>query len=466
MTALVLLAVVAGPLAIGALLLRRLGLCCRDDRTGFVAWAWLVGCLLLGAAVQLAVVARVPPAWWWGLPLVPAALAGLGWRKAAPAPPRAKAAAGSAPFSVFVIAGGLFALWFVLAGMDRPCIEADEGNIWALKAKSLLVDFPGRFAAEQRWNLHPDYPQLNPLLQAWVLALAGADDFVHFENRWPIQLCDVALFVATAAALRHRLPWHIAAGLAALVLLEPEFQSLCRTAYADGMVALGLVVALDASLRYRDGGARGHAWLAGLGVAFSLWSKNETMLYVACAAVAAVIARAWVRPRPRWLSAANLTLLVPGAAVVLFTVGWNVRFGLANDLLGANQTHGKEGLSMFDLALVQWRERVPAMLGEAWQAALSLEHVHALFAVLLAAALLVPRVALGARLAVPTLALAGSLLGLHAVYVGSHLDLRVHLDTSYLRVLFQLVPVAIVLVGAIGATVVAGRGNGQTPVQA
>ena len=55
---------------------------------------------------------------------------------------------------------------------------------------------------------------------------------------------------------------------------------------------------------------------------------------------------------------------------------------------------------------------------------------------------------LGRDLAIPTLALIGAYTGLHVVYVGSFLELRMHLDTSYLRVLFQLVPVTLVLLAA------------------
>ena len=50
---------------------------------------------------------------------------------------------------------------------------------------------------------------------------------------WPIQLCDVALFVAVAAALRRRLPPLLAAVFAALVLLEPVLIGMPWMAPAD-----------------------------------------------------------------------------------------------------------------------------------------------------------------------------------------------------------------------------------------
>ncbi|MCA8976865.1 MAG: hypothetical protein KDC98_19235 [Planctomycetes bacterium] len=457
-----LLFALAAPLLIGVPALALLGLPWRRDRLGRTASAWLLGCLGLGAMVQLGIECGLPRSWWWGLPIAPAAPLVVLARRRSAARDTEEPAAADLPFTIFVVAGVLVGLWFALAGMDRPCVEGDEGNIWSLKAKSLLVDFPEPFATTQVFNLHPDYPQLDPLLQSWVYALTGVPDFVQFENRWPVQLCCLALFVATASALRHRLPTLVAAPLASLILLEPEYQSLCRTAYADGMVALGLTVALDSFLRWRDGGERGQVWLSGLALAFSLWSKNESMLYLASAAIAAVLVRSWAHPLRGGWSPRNLVVLLPAAAVVAYTALWNRRFGMRSDLLGANPT----GKTMFELMAEQWRDRVPAMLAEAWSSTLALGHVHAVFAALLLAVALLPRVALGRRFALPVLAVSGGLAGLHIVYVGSFLPLRFHLDTSYLRVLFQILPVTLVLLGAVLSAVVVEARTRQTPAPA
>ncbi|MBM4063071.1 MAG: hypothetical protein FJ265_18540 [Planctomycetes bacterium] len=445
-----LVAAALAPLLLGALLLRALGLRWRNEPVAWPAWAWLAGCLLLGAAVQLGLELRVPPASFWTLPLGLAVLLGAVALRRRPAAPGARAPAG-AGFTAFVVAGALWCLLFAASGMDRPCIEGDEGNIWSLKAKSLLVDWPDGFALAQVHNLHPDYPQLNPLLQAWTFALLGGPDSVHFENRWLVQLAGVALFVALAAALRRRLPALPAAALAALLPLSPVFQELLRTAYADGMVALGLVVALDGFLRWREHGDRRALWLAGLGLAFAAWSKNETMLYLASAAAAALLLRAFGRLRP---TLRDLAPLAPLALVVANTTLWNGRFGLHSDLFGANPT----GKSMFVLMAQQWQERVPALAAEFAAAVTSPAQAHVVFGLLLLGALLRPRRASGPPLALPFLALFGGLLGLHVVYVGSFLPLRFHLDTSYLRVTFQLLPAALVLLAALLADVVGARG--------
>ncbi len=439
------------PVLLGVLALRALGLRWRDDPLGAAAWSVVLGALVLGAAVQIALELRLPHAHWWMLPIPPAVAGWFLGRRADPAP-AARSTVGVG-FGAFVALGVLLCLAFAAAGMDRPCIEGDEGNIWSLKAKSLLVDWPAGFAAAQVHNLHPDYPQLNPLLQAWVYSLTGVPEFVQFENRWPVQLCDVALFVAVAAALRRRLAAPAAAALAALVLFEPEFHALLRTAYADGMVALGLVVAVDGFLRWRDTGDRRHGWLAGFGLAFALWSKNEAMLHLACAGVAAVIVRAR-GSRPR-----DLVLLLPAVVVIANNAIWNRRHGLASDLFGANPT----GKSMFALMAEQWPDRVPVLLQEALALLVAPGHAHVVFALLAAAAVLVPRALAGRAHALPALALGGAFVGLHVVYVGSFLPLRFHLDTSYTRVLFQLLPAAVVVLGACFAEVVAARRGVQTP---
>lgn len=451
-------AVTLVPLLPGVLLLRACGLRWRDDPVAFAAWVWLAGCLLLGLYVQLDVLCGPLVAILVLVGPMVALLAKLRRFQPAAVDPIAPSASVGNGYALFVLVGVAFCCLFVLAGADRPCIEGDEGNIWSLKAKSLLVDWPDLFASTQVYNLHPDYPQLNPLLQAWMYRWTGTQDFVQFENRWLVQLCDVALFLAVAGALRRRLPVIAAAGLSTLLLLEPEFHNLLRTAYADGMLALGLVVALDGFLRFRDTGDRRFGWLAGLGLAFALWSKNETMLYLGCAGLAALLTRLWLRPERRGGSPRNLLLLGPAALVVAQTALWNRHFGMKSDLLGANPT----GKSMFTLMAEQWRERVPALVAEAARVLTSFSHAHVTFALLLLGVFLVPRRALGGRLALPVTALFGAFFGIHVVYTGSFLPLRFHLDTSYARVTFQLLPTALVLVAALASDVVAACRSGHT----
>lgn len=420
-----------------------------------LAAAWLLGCLGLGVLAQAALVGFGPTALTWYLPLWVAVVlwspAGRWLRRngqAGGAVVDTESAAWTERcWAGFLVVGSAVVLLFAAEALDRPCLEGDEGNIWALKAKSLLADWPDHFAAAQVYNLHPDYPQLNPLLQAWSYAVAGGVPGTLVANRWLIQGCALALWLALAGALRARLPAWAAAGLSLWLLGEPVFHELCRTAYADAMVALGLVVALDGWLTFRATGQRSSLRLAGCGLAFALWSKNEPLLYAGCFALAALLLRA--RPaarepapgtpvaRPAWW------WWWPALAVFACTTLWNRRFGLQSDLLGNNPT----GKSMFRLLVEQGPERAPAMLREAWAAITSPQHGHLAFGLLPLVAAARGRAFRHSPLAMPTVAMLLAFVGLHVVYLGSFLPLRFHLDTSYLRVTFQLLPAALLLVG-------------------
>lgn len=464
MTTLLALLAASVPLPCGGLVLRAAGLRWRDEPLAFAAWAYLLGSLLVAAWLQLVIVAGFGTVPLVHLVLAPA-LVWL-WRRPPASPwrpaPGLHARVGRG-YAAFVAAAVALLLLFVLAGLDRPCIEGDEGNFWSLKAKSLLVDWGPHFADAQVWNLHPDYPQLNPLLQTWMYVWTGVPDFDQFRARWPIQIANVALFVALAAALRARLSAPVAAPLATLVLLEPEFLQLCRIAYADGMVALGLVVAVDAGLRWRAGGERRWLWLAMAGLGYAIWAKNETMLYVAAFGMAAGLVRVVHGPR-RDLPATALWRggawwsAVPVLLVVATHWLWNRAFGMRSDLLGANPT----GKSMFALMAEQWPERIPALLAEFGGLLVDFGHGHVCFLLVPIALRLGWRTLHRSGLLVPTLAVAGALVGLHVVYVGSFLPLRFHLDTSYTRVLFQVLPVTVLLLGTFVSPVASARGGDDT----
>lgn len=449
MNALVVAAACLGPLMLGAPLLEAMGLGPRRDRLAFLAWAWagggvtlallLLGCFLLGV-----------PAAWWGVVPIPAALVLLGCARRArvvDAAPGVADAGAAAPigwgYGVWVAVLAAFTLLHSVAGAARPCVEGDEGNIWSLKAKTLFAGLGPDFAALQVHNLHPDYPLLNPLLQAWVYALHGGID--HFLNRVPVQAFALALLLALAAALRRRLPALPAGLLLLLCVGAADFGGLARSAYADGMLACGLVLAVDGWLRHAAGEGAAARRLGALGLLLAAWSKNEAALFVV-AAVAAASLLALLR-RVRFRPGAAAAFSLPALLVLALTWACNAAFGLRNDLLGANPT----GQGMLALFVAQFGERFPAVLARAGNEMLAPGSPQGAMLLLLPLCLLlVPRRALAAGPGVPGLALLFSAVGLHLVYVGSHLGLQFHLQTSYTRVLFQLLPAFLVWLAAVG----------------
>ncbi|MEY3162141.1 MAG: hypothetical protein RIT25_2132 [Planctomycetota bacterium] len=431
--------VLGSPMLLGLFALRAVGIRPSDDRIACLGWAWMLGCLALGLLLFGWLHLGVPAWLWWTA--VPFGAIAIGLLAAQPRLRPMRARLAPPPFDPwftgFVVVGLAWCVLQVGAGMSWPCIEGDEGNIWSLKAKSLLLDpLSSGFAEAQRHNLHPDYPMLNPFLQAWVNA--GRDQLLHFENRLLVQCCGIALFLALAGALRSRLPGWLAGLLSLVVLLEPEFTGQCRLAYADGMVALGMLVAWDAWLRGREQGRLAWRWLAAAGLAFGLWSKNESLMYAAASFGGLLLGALIHPPAARGLHLRSIACLSLPALVVVLQAWFNRMHGLQNDLLGANPS----GRTLTELVVTQFDERAPVVAARGAEMVFSLHASHGVFALLLLAPLALPLRCFSRELAGLTFMLLASLVGVHLVYVGSFLDLDFHLGTSHARVLFQLVPLA------------------------
>lgn len=428
------------PLALGALLLRALGASPRRDAWSFAAWTWPLGCLVLAAGLWLAVATSLPTGWWAFVPLPLLALLAFAGRNAQEAPTAAPRANGWLRAAT-AMGLALCAVYFASA-MGAPCLLGDEANLWATKAKSLWLDwYAGEFAAAQRFTPHPDYPLWNPLLQAWIYSACG--EVVHFENRWLVLPFSASMLLAVAAAVRRRAGDAFAALCVLGLALEPEFAHLSSTAYADGMVGLGLVLLLDGWLREQEEPHRLHRALAALGATFALGGKNEATLYVALAV--AFTGALFVLRKAPWprLRRESLWWGLPALWFLLHTT-WNRTFGLSNDLFG----HGGPEGSVPQLFVKQFGERI----GPVCTAALQLFDPRRLHVVLLLpflALLLARRHALARPLFAPTLAIVAAFVVLHLIYVGSYLVLSFHLETSQRRVLFQLVPVTIVWTAAL-----------------
>lgn len=431
----------AAPLLLGALVLRAVGVRARADWMSWSAWAWPSGCFALAAALWVALVFGVPSAWWPVAPLpVAAGLAWLGSRSgsAPDLPP-------TAPMSPWLKAAlafaALLAAFHAYAASGFPCLLGDEANLWATKAKSLFLDWPmGEFALAQQLSPHPDYPLLNPLLQAWVYAAEG--EVVHFENRWlilPFELCSV---LAVAAAVRRLVGDRVAAAFVVAMCMEPEHAHMATTAHADGMVGLGLVMAFDGFLREREAPCRAHRAICALGAAFALWSKNEATMYLGLAAAAFAFDALRRREMPKLGPVAPWLLLPFGVAICQFA--WNRWFGLHNDLFGKG---GPEG-SVPELFVAQFSERAVPVLQAAASVLFDPRHLQFVLVLPFLALVVARRAALSRALFAPTCALVGSFVVLHLIYVGSYLVLSFHLATSQLRVLYQLTPATLVWVAA------------------
>src|SRR5262245_32286355 len=117
----------------------------------------------------------------------------------------------------------------------------DEAGFWSKRAKYLFEarGFGGSYAEAIQLHLFPNasYPLLNSLLELWVMDCAGG--ITHVANRFPIQLCTLALCLTTAAACRRAgRPWIAAALLVVFAASTPAGLALSQ-ANSDFLVALG-----------------------------------------------------------------------------------------------------------------------------------------------------------------------------------------------------------------------------------
>jgi len=471
------------PTLLGAGLLGRLGLGLRGTRglelTAGLARAWVLGFLGFGFVL-----------WGWAwceLPWRAATLLGTAlvlvllvspWLLRGAATRPACATRGARWEWRFLTLALVLAL---AAHLDRaqlallqPITHGDEALIWTAAGKALFAsdgysDAFGRALAVS--VAHPDYPALNPLWQSFVFALEGAAE--PFRGRLPIQAAAVVLVLLLATSLARR----TRPALAALVVLAvaglrgaPQLD-LVQTAYSDGLVALGLLLAVDAWLRYFD--ERRDAWLvvAAAGLALAVFAKNEGQLLALAFLASALLGSAstWLRQRPSGRRVALVLACVALVALPLvLTATVNAHYQLEGDLFGSANA---AGAPIWVTLPAQLSERGSLVVGYlARHVVFAPRTGGAWFLVLALLALGRPRVLCAPRLAIPTLTLAAAVLGFTLIFIGSahHLGRGPgaelwHLDTAAARVFGQLVPAAALIAAtALGARAQQDSGSAST----
>ena len=462
------------PLLLGAGVLSGLGIRARTDRIAYLGWAWASGALVTGlvllgwASVGAPLSARAIVPF-----LVAVALCCLGLarvRRGPPLEPHARPADDPRERLLF----GLALAVLLLVACDRsltaalqPVLRTDEAMIWAAKAKAIFSagGLDERYAETADYVLHADYPALNPLLQILVFAHAG--EIVHFAGRAPIQVAQLALLLVLASALTRR----IRPALALLVLVPcaalagAPTGDLLATAYSDGMVALGVAIAVDAWLRWEEDGERAWIALASIGLAFATFAKNEGLFFAGIFVAAVVVSRLTRAGRPfgsTWFARARAALpLALAFTPFALTRASNARFGFEGDLTG---TANAAGAPIWETIPDQLADRGGLVVGYVTrEVLLDPGNSRLLFALAALVALAYPaRVARG-KLLVPALLFGLAAVGYGLVFVGSphHLGRPEaakwwHLDTACVRVYAQMLP-------AVGVWLAAAAGELVTP---
>jgi len=451
-----LLLVFLGPLLAGAGLLRSIGIGWRSDRLGYCGWAWLTGNLLAALVTFVYFAIPLPTRSWPHVELMLLAVAlVLFWvgRKRDPAAAvvgPAGARAETIAFRWFVGFVIILVVLRILAATLWPVLVDDEANFWALKSKILFESGGFNAAFEQRMNspiaavYQADYPLLDPLLQARVFLLAG--QITHVANRLPLQGFALAEALIVMSALRRvARPW-IAACLSLLLLACSLERMQAGNGGGDLIVGLGALATFDAWLMWRASGSNAWGRLAAVSLAFMLWSKNEAFLY-ALSIVVAVVAVDLLRTRKvEWKRMANPWLLAP-LAIVILHVGFNRSFGFESTF--SKHVEGNL-LALFFEQFTQTLPDVVRYFGRYLFADPDFSNwtLTAFFVLLVC---FPRRVTADPRLAIPGFALVLGILGLMAAFVASPAaatnQLGWHLHTAATRVVFQLVPCAVLWLG-------------------
>ena len=329
--------------------------------------------------------------------------------------------------TAFVQAAAVAAVLGARAYSTEPYGGWDGWAIWNLHARFLLRAGPGwpqlLAAPPLNWT-HPDYPCLLPTGVARLWAWAGRETPAAAGLLSALfASAVVALLVATIARLRGR----TAALLGGLVLLgTPFFVTFATNEHADIPLAAYMLAAVALALL-------GEQWtLAGLCAGFAAWTKNEGLLFSLVFGLGGALRVA------RSGGARDLGRLAAGAALALAPV---VYFKLClappNDLAAAPLA--PRLTQLFDAArhhaILTAGRRDLAHFGE-WQWTPWLALALPFFAWRSRR-----RLAAGEWLA-PAIA-AAMLGGYYVVYLLSPHDLAWHLDTSLVRLLLQLWPLAL-----------------------
>ena len=303
----------------------------------------------------------------------------------------------------------------------------DGWAIWNMHARFMLragTAWPELLSAPQLNWTHPDYPRLVSASVARVWAWSGGE--FPAASAWVSGLFAAALATLLVAVIaRHR--GRTAALLAGLLLLStPFFVTFSTNQHADIPLASLMLAAVALALL-------GEHWvLAGLCAGFAAWTKNEGLLFAAVFALVCGLSL--------WRQGSRSALLRLGAGLavgLLPALYFKLLLAPPNDLAAAplvpRLTQLVDGAR--HRAILSALARDGAHFGE-WSVAPWI-------------ALALPFLAwpLRRRLAHGEIIVSGVLVlmlaGYYVVYLMSPHDLAWHLDTSLVRLLLQLWPLAL-----------------------
>lgn len=426
----------------------------RDDAALLLPLALLVGLATTSVTHFFASMAFIRPALVAGLfEVVVAGI--LGWRlrwRARIIEPQLTASAAPAwtwpqrlLAGVFALAAGAALVGTVRSYHVEPYGGWDAWAIWNLHARLMLRAGPEWVALLRApplsWT-HPDYPPLVSASVARAWAWTGAEPpFAGALVSVAFGAALLALLIAALALVRGR----TVALLGGLLLVStPFFVTFSPNQHADIPLAAFMLAALALTTTSGSGAAGGAMFLAGLCAGFAAWTKNEGLLF-APVFVGVVSIAAFRRGEAR-----TLPPLLVGLALALVPVAvFKIALAPPNDLLAApadGRFAKMEDLHRHALILhALWRDA--RAFGE-WSLAPYLAMALPFFAWR-------ARRRFAARERIVPAVLLLMLAGYYAIYLVTPQDLEWHLDSSLVRLLLQLWPLALLAWGFTAPAVAA-----------
>jgi len=408
--------------------------------------AYLCGLVLVG--VLSAELALVHLSFGWGGLLILAAtsVAFAVWRLRGTARPRWRRPswidlAGFTALAGLVVEYGRA---FRVAPLDRY----DAWAIWALKGHALYsfgwAD-PAIFAGDAYRFANLDYPLLLPSLEAVDFRSMGAFDSRLLHIQFLLLL--VATLLALFALLRDRVPpFLLWMSLLATALAPAMFDQLL-TAYADVPLALVFAVGVAGAGRWLSTNERWALVLSAFCFAGALLTKNEGSLFVASVYLGLIVVARGRRLAVAAAAAVDVLVLLPWKIYVRIYDLKDINYSLG-DSFDYDHIRGRLGV-----ARIAFRTLGDQMLDvHQWGFLLPV------FALIALAALLTGVRSLAVFSVVWILV---SWCGLSWVYVISHFEYSVYLDSTKERVVASIVLGASALLPLVGSEVWSSRGSGR-----
>jgi 4-amino-4-deoxy-L-arabinose transferase-like glycosyltransferase len=339
----------------------------------------------------------------------------------------------------------------VLHALAWPVHDPDAWSIWAFKARIFYMSqtLPlSYFHDASKLFSHPDYPLLVPLAETWAYSWMGRPD------DWAVMALSPLFYLATLAMVAGALArvYGRAAGLAGALALALVPVLFVQGSAGDADVPLALMAAGSAVFLWRwlcdetaGRASRRALVLCGAFTALGVWTKKEGLLLLLCTALIVVVA-AWRRHVASGEPAAALRDGALFLSPVLVVAGPWLAF------LALDRPLTRDFLPITVSTLLAHLDRLPTICSFLGLRLLDVPHWNVAWALLAAVAVLGRRQlgrgsALGYLLALLVLQIAAD----GAVFIFSDWQpYTAHLQTSLDRLLLHSLPLAVLLLVALG----------------